>query len=153
MADIGSAPVNLAPVYEAIASVQSSMPVVANTEPAPIAVTPAIGSTTQRYATADHVHPSKTRRNRLQCAADGTLTWTYPTPFDVGTVPQIQAIVETAPGVTDVLNAQVEGTPTATSCQIRITRTQRSVVSLIGLTVLSIPSSVGVQWVHLSAFG
>jgi len=145
-------PADLAPVYAAIAGVQSSMPSPASSEPAPIAVSPAVGAASP-YARADHVHASKVRRARLPCAADGTLTWTYSTPFDVGVVPQIQAIVETAQGVTDVLNAQIEGTPTNTSCQIRITRTQRSVVALIGLTILSIPGSVGVQQVHLSAFG
>lgn len=141
-------PPNLAPY-----ALASAMPTPANTDPQPIASSPVVGSDPAQFARADHVHASKTRRSRLQCAADGTLTWTYSVPFDVGVVPQIQAIVETATGVTDVLNAQIEGTPTATSCQIRVTRTQRSVVALIGLTVLSIPSSVGVQWVHLSAFG
>lgn len=146
-------PVDLAPVYAAIASVQTAMPTAATSTPAAIATSGIVGSDQSQFARADHVHPSKVRSDRLQCAADGTLTWTYPTAFAAGTLPRIQAIVETSMGVTDVLNAQIEGTPTATSCQIRVTRTQRSTVSLIGLTVLSIPSSVGVQWVHLSAFG
>lgn len=88
----------------------------------------------------------------MQCAADGSLVWVYSTPFEAGVVPRIQAIAETGVGVTDVVNVQVEGTPTNTQCLLRVTRTQRSVVSLIGLTILSIPASVGATWVHMSAF-
>lgn len=112
----------------------------------------AVGSQSERYARADHVHPSKARRARMQCAADGSLVWVYSTPFEAGVVPRIQAIAETGVGVTDVVNVQVEGTPTNTQCLLRVTRTQRSVVSLIGLTILSIPASVGATWVHMSAF-
>lgn len=148
------APPDLAPyaLTSQVQAVASSVPVAASTDPAPIAVQPVIGAMSP-YARADHVHASKTRRSRLQTASNGTLTWTYPTAFDVGVVPQILAIVETADGVVDVLNVQIEGTPTNTQCKIRVNRTQQSVVALLGLTILSIPSSVGVQWVHLSAFG
>jgi len=135
-----------------LASVQAGVPAPASTDPAPIAVIPTPGAQSP-YARADHVHASKSRRSRLQTAVDGTLTWTYPTAFDVGVVPQIQALAETAVGVTDVINVQIEGTPTNVSCKIRVTRTQQSFASLLGITVLSIPPSVGVQWVHLSAFG
>jgi len=136
----------------ALSSVASTVPAASSADPAPIAVMPVAGVTSP-YARADHVHPSKTRRQRLQTAVDGTLTWTYPVAFDVGVIPQIQAIAETAVGVTDVINVQIEGTPTNVSCKLRVTRTQQSVVSLIGLTILSIPSSVGVQWLHLTANG
>ena len=136
----------------ALSSVASTVPAASSADPAPIAVMPVAGVTSP-YARADHVHASKSRRSRLQTASDGTLIWTYPTAFDVGVVPQIQALVETGVGVTDVLNVQIEGTPTNVSCKIRVTRTQQSVVALLGLTILSIPSSVGVQWCHLSAFG
>ena len=145
MPDISYPPVDLSAIYAA-------MPAPSSADPSPIAVSPAAGAASP-YARADHVHASKSRRSRLQTASDGTLTWTYPTAFDVGVVPQIQALVETGVGVTDVLNVQIEGTPTNTSCKLRVTRTNQSVVALIGLTVLSIPSSVGVQWLHLSAFG
>lgn len=130
----------------------TQMPVAASTDPAPIAPTPVVG-VTQPYARADHVHPSRTRRGRVPTAADGTLTWVYPIPFDTGIIPQIQAIVETAVGVADVLNVQIEGTPTNVSAKLRVTRTNQSVVALIGLTILSIPSSVGVQMLHLTANG
>lgn len=131
----------------------SQMPTASTSDPQPIAVMPVVGSDATQYARSDHVHASKTRRSRLTTAADGTLTWTYPTAFDFGVIPQIQALVETGVGVTDVLNVQIEGTPTNVSAKIRVNRTQQSVVALLGLTILSIPTSVGVQTVHLSAFG
>lgn len=139
-------------VAAAIAPVASSIPAPASSDPAPIAVSPVVGGQTP-YARADHVHPSKTRRARLQTAVNGTLTWTYPTPFDAGVVPQIMAIAETAVGVTDVINVQVEGTPTNTQAVIRVTRTNQTVVALLGLTILSVPTNVGATWVNLSAFG
>lgn len=145
MADVFYPPVDLAALYAA-------MPSPASSDPAPIAVTSSPGAQSP-YARADHVHASKTRRQRLQTAVDGTLTWTYPVPFDVGVVPQIQAIAETAVGVTDVINVQIEGTPTNTSVKLRVTRTQQSAVALLGLTILSIPSSVGSQWLHMTANG
>lgn len=135
-----------------VAAIVASIPSPSATDPAPIAVSAVVGAQAP-YARADHVHPSKTRRQRIPTASDGTLVWTYPVPFETGVVPQIQGIVETAVGVTDVLNVQIEGTPTNVSAKLRVTRTNQSVVALIGLTILSIPSSVGVQMLHLTANG
>lgn len=149
MPDIQNPP-DLAPVYAAISGVQSSMPVAASTNPAPIAVDPVIGAMVP-YARADHVHPSTLRKARLQTATNGTLTWVFDVPFPNGTIPRINAIAETGVGNTDVVNVQVEGTPTATQAVLRVTRTNQTVVALLGLTILSIPASVGATWVHLSA--
>jgi len=109
-----------------------------------------IGSV-QRYALENHTHASKARKARIQCAADGTVTWTYSTPFDVGVVPRVVAVAEVASGVTDVVNVQVVDTPTNTSCKLLVNRTNRSVVALIGLTILSVPAQPGVTWVHAVA--
>ena len=38
-----------------------------------------------------------------------------------------------------------------TSVNLRVNRANRSVASLLGLTVLSIPSRPGVMWVHAVA--
>lgn len=97
------------------------------------------------------VNPTNCQCVRAQTNASGVLTWTFTSPFEGGVVPIVTAIVETAPGVTEVLNAQVSGTPTNTSVTIRVNRTVQSVVALLGLTILSVPASVGVQWVHLKA--
>lgn len=104
--------------------------------------------TAPRYALENHTHASKARKARIQTAADGTVTWTFSPAFDPGVVPRCQAVAETTQGATDVINAQIDGTPTNTGVLLRVTRTQRSVVALIGLTVLSIPASPGATWVH-----
>jgi len=88
---------------------------------------------------------------RVQTAADGTYTWVYPTPFATGNIPKIFVVAEGGAGVTDVINAQTDGPPTATQCKIRVTRTQQSAVALLGLTILSVPASVGATWVSIVA--
>jgi hypothetical protein len=129
-----------------------------NPQPLPGDVTPpaisdtgALGADVAMFARADHTHPSKLRRARAQTAANGIYTWTFDPPFDVGVVPRVYAVAETAQGVTDVINAQIEGTPTNTAATIRVTRTQQSVVALLGLTILSIPAQPGQTWVHAFA--
>jgi hypothetical protein len=104
-----------------------------------------------KYALEDHTHASKARKDRVQCAADGTITWTYPTPFGAGVVPRVVAVAEVAAGVTDVVNVQIVDTPTNTQCKLLVNRTNRSTVSLIGLTILSLPAQPGVTWVHVVA--
>lgn len=88
---------------------------------------------------------------RVQTATDGTYTWVYPTPFAVGNIPKIFVVAEGGVGVTDVINAQTDGAPTNVQCKIRVTRTQASVVALIGLTILSVPATVGATWVSIVA--
>jgi len=136
-----------------MANIYSTPPAVpdpATSAPPGVQDSGAVGSN-MKYALADHTHASKVRKIRVQCAADGTLTWTYSTPFTNGVTPIVLAVAEVANGVTDVVNVQVVDTPTATSCKLLVNRTQRSVVSLIGLTVLSVPSQPGVTWVHAVA--
>lgn len=91
------------------------------------------------------------QKTRVQTAADGTYTWVYPTPFATGNIPKIFVVAEGGVGVTDVINAQTDGPPTATQCKIRVTRTQASVVALLGLTILSVPATVGATWVSIVA--
>lgn len=127
------------------------MPQPASSAPPSVADTSDPGSIQQRYALENHTHASKVRKARVQSAADGTITWTYSTPFDVGVVPRVVAVAEVASGVTDVVNVQVIGTPTNTSCQLLVNRTIRSFVSLLSLTILSVPTQPGVTWVHAVA--
>lgn len=137
-------------IYTGNFASMADIPPAASSNPAPIAVDPVIGAMVP-YARADHVHPSTLRKARLQTAVNGTLTWVFDVPFPNGTIPRINAIAETGVGNTDVVNVQVEGTPTATQAVLRVTRTNQTVVGLLGLTILSIPASVGATWVHLSA--
>lgn len=91
------------------------------------------------------------QKTRAQTASDGTLTWNFPTPFAVGTTPKVFVVAEAGAGVTDVINAQVDGAPTNTQVKVRVTRTQQSVVALLGLTILSVPASPGATWVSIVA--
>jgi len=122
----------------------------ATTTPPSVADSGALGND-MKYALANHTHASKVRKIRVQCAADGTLTWTYSTPFTNGVTPIVLAVAEVASGVTDIINVQVVDTPTSTSCKLLVNRANRSVASLLGLTVLSIPAQPGVTWVHAVA--
>lgn len=133
------------------AQLDAALPKPASAMPPAVADAGARGTETVQYALADHTHASKTRRIRAQSAADGLMVWTFDPPFDVGVVPRVYAIAETTSGVTDVVNVQIEGTPTNTSANLRVNRTQRSVASLLGLTILSVPAQPGVTWVHAFA--
>jgi len=127
------------------------VPAPASTPPPAVADSSVTGSDPMQYALSNHTHASKVRKIRAQCLADGTLAWTYSTPFDNGVVPIVIAVAEVSPGITDVVNVQISGTPTATGCNLRLNRTQQSVVALLGLTILSVPASPGVQWIHAVA--
>jgi len=133
-----------------IYSTPPDVPMPATSMPPGVSDSGALG-TVQRYALENHTHASKARKTRVQCNADGTLTWVYSTPFANGTVPIVVAVAEAASGITDVINVQVVGTPTNTQCQLLVNRTQKSAVSLLGLTILSVPTQPGVTWVHAVA--
>lgn len=96
--------------------------------------------------------PFAAQRIRVTTATDGTFTWTFPNAFGVGTVPKIALVAEATAGSTDVINAQVDGTPTNTQVKVRVTRTQISVVALLGLSILSVPASPGATVVDILAF-
>jgi hypothetical protein len=124
------------------------VPTASTTVPPGVSDSGATGTMTSVYALANHTHASKARKIIATSAADGTYAWTFTTPFTAGTVPICTAVAEVAAGVTDVVNVQLVGTPTATAVNLLVNRTQRSVVSLIGLTVLSVPSSPGATRIH-----
>lgn len=138
-------------VYTGDFASRADIPSPASTAPPAVADQSNKGSGDMVYALANHTHASKARKIRAQSDASGVLTWVFDPPFANGTTPRVVAVAETATGVTDVVNVQVEGTPTNTSCVLRVNRTQRTVASLLGLTILSVPSSVGVTWVHAVA--
>jgi len=115
--------------------------------PPAVADTGSIGTQTQFYALANHTHASKARKVIATTAADGTYTFSYAAnPFV--NAPTCLAVAETAAGVTDVINVQIVGTPTTTSVTFLVNRTQRSVASLLGLTVLSVPTQPGATKIH-----
>jgi hypothetical protein len=129
-------------------NVALTIPTPSNTMPPGVADSGSLGTMTTMYALANHTHASKARKVIADTAADGSLTWTFASPFTAGTAPVCAAVAQVAAGVTDVVNVQIIGAPTATSAQFLVNRANRTVASLLGLTVLSIPATSGVTRVH-----
>jgi len=154
MAEIGGragvTPEQLASAVAPLA-LKPEMPTPATSAPPSVADSSAKGTDTSVYALSNHTHASKARKARMTSAADGSLTWTFDPPFSAGVTPIVVAVAETAQGVTDVINVQLEGTPTNTSAKLRVNRTTRSVAAVLGLTILSLPASVGATIVHAVA--
>lgn len=125
------------------------IPTASTAMPPAVADTGSIGTQTSVYAIANHTHASKARKARSQSAVDGSLTYVFETPFGAGVVPRCSAVAETAAGVTDVYNVQINGTPTNVQAVFLVNRFQRSVASLLGLTILSVPAAPGATWVHV----
>lgn len=110
-----------------------------------------VKGTSPRFALSDHTHASKTRK-AIVAVSTATYTWTYPVAFGAGVVPICNAIAQTAPGATDLINVQIDGVPTNTQCTFRITRYQQSVAALLGLTVLSLNGAPASVNLHMTAF-
>lgn len=83
---------------------------------------------------------------RATTNAAGQYTWTYPAALP--SIPAISATVQSA--TADIFDVKVTAVST-TSCTIQLGRTQAVTVALLGLTILSVPASVGAQTVHLTA--
>lgn len=132
-------------------SVSYPAPMPATTMPPGVSDTGAVG-TIQRYALENHTHASKARK-AIQAVASNVLTytWVYPVPFAAGVVPICNGIAQTASGVTDLVNVQIEGTPTNTQCVFRIARYSRSFLSLLGLDVLSFNTGSIPVSLHMTA--
>lgn len=131
---------------------KSDMPTPATSAPPSVADSSAKGTTEALYALADHTHASKARKIRAQCDASGLLVWAFDPPFATGVVPIVVGQAEAPKGSTDVINSQLDGVATNTGCTIKVTRTQRSFLSLLGLNILSVPSGgTGVMFVDAVA--
>lgn len=130
---------------------KAEVPTAGVTPPTANADSPAVGDLDMRFARADHTHPSQARKAKLTTATDGTVTWTFSTPFDVGVVPVIVAVAETPSGNTDLVNVQIDGAPTNTSAKLRVNRANRTLASLLSLTILSLPSNPGATTIHAIA--
>lgn len=97
--------------------------------------------------------PFSAQKYRVQTAADGTYTLTFSTAYPSGFTPRVSAIAEATAGSTDVFNVQLDGPVTNTQAKFRVTRTQLSLVSLLGFNLVSVPASVGATWIHIEVFG
>lgn len=145
-----------APPYPASApdmtafALKVDIPKGATTAPPSVADDGSVETDPMTFAMGDHTHASKVRTVRAVSASDGTLTWNFTPPFPPGSTPKVVAIAEA--GASDVVSVQSDGIPTATQVKLRVIRTVRSVVSLLGLTILSLPASTGAVPIHAMAF-
>lgn len=130
-----------------VATMAATIPTPASTVPPGVSDSGSAGNMTSIYALANHTHASKARKGRVLVPAAGFLDVTFSTPFTTGVTPLCAVTAEATLGDTNVVNAQIDGTPTASAARFRITRTSQSVVALIGLTVLSVPTQVA-TYVH-----
>jgi len=117
------------------------MPQPADGPPPSVADSSTTGTMTMRYALENHTHASKARKGRVLVPANGTTTVTFGVPFVTG-APLCSVTAETTAGDAATVNAQIDGPTTTSGLSIRITRTQQSIVALIGLTVLSVPTQI-----------
>lgn len=78
--------------------------------------------------------------------ASGEYTFTFPTAFAQN--PTIAATVQSS--TADIYDVKITEIST-THCKIKLGRTTATAVTLLGLTILSVPSSVGAQTVHIIA--
>lgn len=113
----------------------------------------AVGTVDTMFALANHTHASQVRRAKVTTAANGSYTWTYSPPFAAGVTPSVFGVVESAGGNTDVFDLKLVGSATNTQASILVSRSQASLISLLGITLLQVPAAVGAQTVHLVAVG
>lgn len=133
-----------------LSAVMSAIPVAASSVPPSVSDTGSTG-TGSAYALANHTHACKFRRG-IASVSGNTVVWTYPTPFPAGVTPVCNATAQVASGDTRLVNAQIQGVPTNTQCTFMVTTYQQSVVSLIGLTVLSTAGTPFSGNMHMIAF-
>jgi len=93
---------------------------------------------------------AEVQRIRVATNSAGLYTWTYPVPFASGIVPVIECSCEGPdPQNGTVVNVQIEGTPTNTSCKIRVNRSTTT-IQVLGISVLSLATAVATI-VHATA--
>lgn len=123
-------------MQSAINSITATIPTPATTVPPGVTDTGSQGTMTTIYALANHTHASKARKGRVLVPTTNTLDVVF-SPVFSGT-PICAVTAETTKNDNNVVNAQMDGTPTATGMTIRITRTAITNAALINLTVLSV---------------
>jgi hypothetical protein len=112
----------------------------------------ALGSNQSQFALADHTHASKGRKGQASIQSNvATYTWVYPVAFGAGVVPICNGIAQTAAGITDLVNVQIEGAPTNTQCVFRVARYSRSFLSLLGIDILGFNSGAIPITLHMLA--
>lgn len=89
---------------------------------------------------------------RVTTDSAGLYTWTFGTAFAAGVVPHVWAVAEGPnPAAGALVNVQLEGAPTNTQAKFRVTKSNAAVASLLGLTILSVPATIGATAIHIFA--
>lgn len=120
----------------------------------PIGATGSIGATgatgpTGPTGNTGSVGPAGTPGTVFQSASattdtTGLYNWTFPVAYGAGLVPIVWAMAQGPNPFGGVLvNIQQEGAANNTTASFRVTKTNQAVVALLGLTILSVPASVG----------
>ena len=130
-----------------VQAVAATIPAASNVAPPAVADSSSTGNMTAMYALANHTHASKSRKARVLVPISGVYDVTFATSFTNGVAPLCAVVAEATAGDTNVVNAQIDGPTTATGMRVRVTRTQQSVVALLGLTILSVPTQIA-TYVH-----
>lgn len=90
----------------------------------------AVGAVSMRSTQNSDVHgasPSTEIEQRaiVKTGPDGSYVWTYPQPYAFGVEPIVTSIAVGDPGSTEVVNVQLDGTPTNTQAKFRVTTTHQ----------------------------
>lgn len=128
-----------------IAAMQALIPQPSTGAPPGVADAGALGTMAGFYALANHTHASKARKGRILVPVVGSATYadvTFSSAFTVGATPLCAVTAETTVGDANVVNAQIDGVPTATGMRIRVTRTAITAAAVLGVNVLSVPTQV-----------
>ena len=82
--------------------------------------------------------------------ASGLYVWDFAVLYAPGTVPNCWAqAVGPNPQAGVVVNVQTEGMPTNAQARFRVTKSNVTLVGLLGISVLSIPASVGATVINV----
>lgn len=121
----------------------------------PTAPTPSAADATTKIATtafvkvamdAAGVRNALDQSARVQTAADGTVTWTYPTAFPAGVVPTITPAPESAGRPVTINIVSVDNTKVKLSAQ----RSKLISIAVLGANVDAFEIAAGV-WIHVRA--
>lgn len=85
---------------------------------------------------------------RATTAANGSYTWVFPEPYPSGIAPVITVTAQA--GGSAIINTKVSSA-TNTQCVVQVALANATTVSLLGLTILSVPASPGAQIVNITA--
>lgn len=125
-----------------VQAMQALIPTPATSNPAgPVDNNSGAVGTAGQYAPSNHTHPSKARKGRVLVPVGGFVDVAFATAFTTG-APLCVVVAETTAGDTNVVNAQIDGATTMSGFRIRITRTAVTNASLLGLSILSVPTQV-----------